>query len=148
MSMLFTPPVSQTHKADPPMVVRVSQPWNANLHYDKVLLALTAPTGGQRVLDVGCGDGFLSAALVERGHRVTGLDADAPVLARARERWGAASVDWVHADLMTADLAPASFDAVVSNATLHHLPDTRAALRQFFGVDAETIAHAARQLLA
>ncbi len=112
------------------MVVRVSQPWNANLHYDKVLLALTAPTGGQRVLDVGCGDGFLSAALVERGHRVTGLDADAPVLARARERWGAASVDWVHADLMTADLAPASFDAVVSNATLHHLPDTRAALRR------------------
>lgn len=54
------------------MVVRVSQPWNANLHYDKVLLALTAPTGGQRVLDVGCGDGFLSAALVERGRGARG----------------------------------------------------------------------------
>ena len=33
-----------------------------------------APGGGARVLDVGCGDGYLSALLAERGYDVTGVE--------------------------------------------------------------------------
>ncbi|WP_460770321.1 class I SAM-dependent methyltransferase [Mariniluteicoccus flavus] len=43
-------------------------------------------------------------------------------LARARTRWPDAAVEWRQGDVMAAELGP--FDAVVSNATLHHLPDT------------------------
>jgi SAM-dependent methyltransferase len=39
---------------------------------------------GQRVLDLGCGDGSLARALAGRGGRVTGLDSSTVFLARAR----------------------------------------------------------------
>ena len=102
------------------------RPWNINIHLDRLLARLAAP--GDRVLDVGCGDGFLSARLAEVGYHVVALDADAGVLDRAQERWAGRPVDWVHGDLMTHPLAAGSFDAALSNATLHHLPDAGAAL--------------------
>lgn len=99
-----------------------AQPWNINIHYDQLLQALTP--SGSRVLDVGCGDGFLSARLADSDCRVVALDADAGVLSRARERWTGYDIEWVHGDLLSYPFEPESFDVVVSNATLHHLPDT------------------------
>lgn len=102
--------------------------WNANLHYDGLLDRLV-PDGARRALDVGCGDGFLAARLSERVDEVIGLDLDGPVLERARARFPEARVEWMRADAMTAPLPARSFDAVVSNAALHHL-DEAAALRR------------------
>lgn len=107
------------------------RPWNLNIHYDQRLAALASP--GDRVLDVGCGDGFLAARLADRGCRVLGLDADAEVLDRARARWPASGVTWVCGDVLARIDDPSHavegrFDAVLSNATLHHLSDTSAAL--------------------
>lgn len=107
----------------------IDAPWNLNIHYDRLLADLVPPDS--RVLDVGCGDGFLSSRLAAAGCSVVGLDADAGVLRRARERWPDADVTWVHGDVLTHPFAAGSFDAVVSNATLHHLPDTAAGLRRF-----------------
>ena len=56
------------------------------------------------------------------------LDADAGVLERARHRWRGRRIDWIHDDLLTVDLPLNSFDVVLSNATLHHLPDEGEAL--------------------
>jgi 2-polyprenyl-3-methyl-5-hydroxy-6-metoxy-1,4-benzoquinol methylase len=109
---------------------RGEQLWNLNIHYD-ALLDSRVPPGVLRVLDVGCGDGLLAARLTRRIPDVTALDVDAPVLKRARDRFAGAPVRWMQGDVMTADLA--GFDAVVSNAVLHHLPDTGAALRRFPG---------------
>jgi SAM-dependent methyltransferase len=39
-------------------------------------------------------------------------------------------VTWCHGDILTHSLGVESFDAVLSNATPHHLPDARAALRR------------------
>ncbi len=100
--------------------------WNANIHYDTLLAMLASPD--DRVLDVGCGDGFLSAKLAEAGCQVVALDADAEVLERAKQRWPESQIDWLHADLMTAELPLDSFDVVLSNAALHHLPDLGEAL--------------------
>lgn len=103
------------------------QPWNVNIHYDRLLAELAPP--GSRVLDIGCGDGFLSARLVDRGCEVVALDADADVLDRARERWVDDAIDWVHADVRSRPFPANSFDVVLSNAALHHLTDTGRALR-------------------
>ena len=105
----------------------MAEPWNVNIHYDARLDA-AVPAAARSALDVGCGDGFLAARLADRVPLVVAIDVDAPVLARARARFPDAKVSWCHGDVMTYPLAPGSFDAVVCNAALHHLPDTRAAL--------------------
>ncbi|HET9975413.1 MAG TPA: class I SAM-dependent methyltransferase, partial [Streptosporangiaceae bacterium] len=104
-------------------------PWNINIYYDARLSACV-PAAAAAVLDVGCGDGFLAARLARRVPLVVGIDIDAPVLSRARARFPDTPVTWCHGDILTQPLEPGSFDAVVSNAALHHLPDARAALRR------------------
>ena len=55
--------------------------------YDRpAMLAMAGDVRGLRVLDVGCATGALSAALVERGATVVGVDVDARFVARAQAR--------------------------------------------------------------
>ena len=105
----------------------MAEPWNINIHYDRKL-DKCVPSEAASALEVGCGDGFLAARLSQRIPGVVAVDADEPVLARAKQRFPTAPVTWRHGDIL--DLADelGEFDAVVSNATLHHLPDTRVAL--------------------
>jgi SAM-dependent methyltransferase len=104
-------------------------PWNANIHHDGRLDACV-PASARSVLEVGCGDGFLAARLARRVPLVVAVDIDAPVLEQAPARFPGAKVTWCHGDVLSHPLRRQPFDAVVSNATLHHLPDTRAALRR------------------
>jgi SAM-dependent methyltransferase len=53
------------------------------------------------VLDLGCGTGTLCCALAERGHRVTGLDPAAAMLAVARTKPYAERVEWVQSSAQT-----------------------------------------------
>jgi SAM-dependent methyltransferase len=82
------------------------------------VVELMAPIPGERILDVGCGDGFLTAKLAGLGCNVVGVDASAAQVEAARKL----GLDARVAD--AAGLAFASeFDAVFSNATLHWLKD-------------------------
>jgi 2-polyprenyl-3-methyl-5-hydroxy-6-metoxy-1,4-benzoquinol methylase len=54
-----------------------------------------------RVLDLGCGTGTLCCALAERGHRVTGVDPAAAMLAVARRKRQAEQVEWVESSAQT-----------------------------------------------
>jgi ubiquinone/menaquinone biosynthesis C-methylase UbiE len=65
---------------------------------------------GDRVLEIGCGDGALTELLARRGLQVLGVDPAAP---SAAHLW-AGSID---------DLDAAPFDLVVASVSLHHLPD-------------------------
>ena len=78
------------------------------------VVELLAPQPGERILDLGCGDGVLTRRLVEIGCSVVGVDA-APDMVRE------ACVRGVDARLADgADLRfAAEFDAVFSNAALH-----------------------------
>jgi 2-polyprenyl-3-methyl-5-hydroxy-6-metoxy-1,4-benzoquinol methylase len=94
--------------------------WNHNLQYHGVLLdALPQPC--ERVLDVGCGEGMLALELSERAGRVTAIDIDGPTVDVARRDAPADNIDYVVGDVLTHDLEPGAFDAVVSVAALHHL---------------------------
>lgn len=75
-----------------------------------------------RVLDLGCGAGNLALHMSERGGRVVGLDVSASMLEiaeRRRRRRGVRNVALVRGDLAQTPFAPASFDLVVADASLH-----------------------------
>jgi SAM-dependent methyltransferase len=82
------------------------------------VVALLAPIAGERILDLGCGDGALTAALVARGCEVVAIDASAAQIEAARARGLNARVLDGHALDFVAD-----FDAVFSNAALHWMLD-------------------------
>jgi ubiquinone/menaquinone biosynthesis C-methylase UbiE len=85
----------------------------------------------QDILDVGCGTGQLACAFAARGHRVTGADPAAAMLAVARGRPGGDQVRWIQTD--AAGLSgPARFDLIVLTGHVFQLllgdDDVRAAL--------------------
>lgn len=90
---------------------------------------LLDPRPGERVLDLGCGDGVLTARLVERGASVVGVDASAAQVAAARER----GLDARVVDGTALDLGE-TFDAVFSNAALHWMKPPEAVARGVAGL--------------
>jgi SAM-dependent methyltransferase len=78
------------------------------------LVELLAPRPGERILDLGCGDGALTARLAELDCEVIGVDADPDMVRAARER----GVDARLADGAALPFVR-EFDAVFSNAALH-----------------------------
>ncbi len=84
--------------------------------YGSNLLELLDPQPGERILDIGCGTGQLTAEIARRGAQVTGLDTAAEMLAGARKNFP--EISFVLADAAGFDF-PEPFDAVFSNAALH-----------------------------
>ncbi|GAA4105553.1 class I SAM-dependent methyltransferase [Actinomadura miaoliensis] len=100
--------------------------WNHNTHYHGVVLS-SVPRGCGAALDVGCGDGLLVRRLAPRAEHVTGLDASAEMVARARElSEGVGNVEFVEADFLEYDVPREHFDFVCSVAAIHHMDFTAA----------------------
>jgi trans-aconitate methyltransferase len=100
-----------------------AQEWNAQQYIQtagfvprmgEYLLDLLAPQTGERVLDVGCGEGSLTAKIAARGADVVGVDADENMVQAAR----AAGLDARRMDARDMPFR-AEFDAAFSNAALH-----------------------------
>ena len=78
------------------------------------VVELLAPQPGERILDLGCGDGVLTRKLVDLGCEVVAVDSSAPLIE-------AATALGLDARLMSAEalVFDNEFDAVFSNAVLH-----------------------------
>jgi len=101
----------------------VSQRWNPSDYernarfvsdYGSSVVELLDPRPGERILDLGCGDGVLTRKLLERGCEVVGVDSSADMVEVARTLGVDARVMDGHELTFQAE-----FDAVFSNAALH-----------------------------
>jgi SAM-dependent methyltransferase len=91
-------------------------------------LDLLDPKPGERILDVGCGDGVLTKRIAERGAAVTGIDNNLDMIRAAH----ANGVDALVVD--SADMHfDREFDAAFSNAALHWMLDKNAVAAGIFG---------------
>ncbi len=110
-----------------PVQLPASQNWRAdvyaaNAHFvpelGQPVLDLLQPQPGERILDLGCGDGALTEKLVAQGAHVVGVDNSADMIAAARQRGLDARI--MDARALTFEN---EFDAVFSNAALHWVKD-------------------------
>ncbi len=87
------------------------------------VVELLNPQSGERVLDLGCGDGTLTAKLREMGVDVVGVDASPDQVDAARELG-------LDARVVNGEALPfeSEFDAVFSNAAMHWMPDADAVI--------------------
>jgi SAM-dependent methyltransferase len=88
------------------------------------VLELLAPASGERILDLGCGDGVLTEKFAAAEATVVAVDAGPDMVAAARAR----GLDARVIDGQKLPLA-GEFDAVFSNAALHWMRDQEAVLR-------------------
>ena len=107
----------------PDSLVRGQQGWDPD-RYGRVarfvadlglpVVDLLAPKPGERILDLGCGDGPLTKKLADLGAVVVGVDASAPQIAAAQKLG-------LDARVMDGEALrfPPAFDAVFTNAALH-----------------------------
>lgn len=94
---------------------------------------------GARVLDIGAGTGHFVRAAARAGLHPTAADISPTMLDYSRreaEKERLRGIDHVHAGFLSLDFPEASFDAVLTSAALHHLPDTwkTVALENIHGV--------------
>ncbi|MBZ5590749.1 MAG: methyltransferase domain-containing protein [Acidobacteriia bacterium] len=103
---------------------------NRILNSDPVLWAFAGDVGGLRVLDAGCGNGYLSKQLSDRGALVTGIDISERMIAIARAQYPNVEfrVDSC-AELRT--VSDAQFHLVIANYVLMDTPDLDWTLQAF-----------------
>ncbi len=112
----------------PGMNAVTDQAWNPT-HYDRAgafvpklaadLVDLLAPKPGERVLDLGCGTGDLTAQLAASGASLLGVDASSDMVNEARRKHPGLSFSLGDGQELCFER---EFDAVFSNATLHWMP--------------------------
>jgi trans-aconitate 2-methyltransferase len=106
-----------------------AQRWNSELYqeshsfvwqYGRDLLQLLAPQPGERILDVGCGTGQLTAAIASSGAEVVGVDHSEEMILAARKNFPNLYFEVADAARLRFSI---EFDAVFSNAALHWVRD-------------------------
>jgi ubiquinone/menaquinone biosynthesis C-methylase UbiE len=108
--------------------------------FKRLLMAQASVHGTHRVLDVGCGSGTLLIWLKQAtpAASVTGIDADAKILVRARQKARQARTEIAFDQGLAFALpyADGTYDRVVSSLLFHHLQpeDKRATLREIHRV--------------
>ena len=96
-----------------------------------VLLRMLGDVRGLRILDAGCGHGYLSRILAGRGAQLTGVEPAQPLYDYAAEREAGQplGIRYVQADLCRLPDLGDPFDAVVANMVFLGIPDWAEAMR-------------------
>lgn len=96
-----------------------------------VVFALADLKPGDRVLDIGCGDGNYTGRAAERTGSAVGLDRDPAMLAAAAARHrDVRGLDWIEGDATLVPFPDASFDVVLAITVLCFVRDRRAVIAE------------------
>ena len=113
------------------------QPYLVDLTYGEIynLVDAFAPNRQQRIIDLGCGSGFLSLELARAGHDVLGIDVDAEALRRARYvrdndpfKSKRGSLEYKCADFSSWKDRGSFYDLAIFSRALHHMAQPANAL--------------------
>ena len=97
----------------------------------RALVDAVAPVPGQRVLDVACGTGLVSAELLRRARvSLVALDQSPQMLAAARRRFAGSDVELVEGRAEQLPFEDATFDAVTFTYLLRYVDDPRATVAE------------------
>ena len=112
--------------------------WNPELYesrhsfvweFGRGVIELLRPQPGERILDVGCGTGQLTAEIAKSGAQVLGVDRSPKMIEQARSNFPELTFEVADATTMRFS----GFDAVFSNAALHWVKNARAAAAAISG---------------
>ncbi len=112
--------------------------WDAGLYesghafvwkYGAALLPLLDSQPGERILDLGCGTGQLTAEIAASGAETLGIDSSPEMIGQARQNYP--KLKFQLADARSFEVSQ-HFDAVFSNAALHWIPDARPVVRAIY----------------
>lgn len=101
----------------------------------RIILDRVQADAGDRVLEVGCGDGLHAPGYAQR-YEYAGIDLSQSLVEQTRERVDAVADRWTvrQADALDLEWRDDEFGAVVGTAILHHLPDYQRALAEWVRV--------------
>lgn len=108
-------------------------------HHRKILnpcvRALLGDLAGERLLDAGCGEGYLSRYYAELGARVTGVDLSEKLIRTAETLTTDVSIDYRVGNICNlCDFPEGAFDAVLCNLVILNVPCVREAISEFYRV--------------
>lgn len=118
------------------MAITEKNTWNTSLYDNKhdfvfkygeyLVQQLLTPQEGERILDIGCGTGYLTSLIAASGAMVTGMDSSIDMIAKARN-------EYPHLPFRLASVTDfdfnESFDALFSNAVLHWVTEKEQAIQ-------------------
>jgi len=113
------------------------QPYLADLTYGEIqrLVDEFVPGPALKILDVGCGRGYLSLELAREGHDVLGIDLDQKMIGQARKTMDTdpnkserGPLNYQVQDFANWKDSDYKFDMIIFNRVLHHVPKPGKAL--------------------
>lgn len=116
------------------MTTAINTKWNASLYdskhdfvfkYGEDLVELLHPKEGERILDLGCGTGYLTNIIASSKANVIGIDSSVEMIKKATATYPAIEFRVLSATDFSFDK---SFDAIFSNAVLHWITEKEKAI--------------------
>ncbi|MBC7350385.1 MAG: class I SAM-dependent methyltransferase [Candidatus Aminicenantes bacterium] len=96
----------------------------------KIILRWLNPQPGEKILDVGCGEGYLSEKIASCGALVKAIDLNPKAIASARNRVKNERLEFRELDAAELDYPEAFFDKIVSFCVIEHFVDDEKVLFQ------------------
>ncbi len=107
--------------------------WHQKHDIDPVLLELAGSLEDKQVLDLGCGNGYLSRVLAHKGARVTAIDLSTKLIEYAIEEEVVhpAGISYLVRDAAhLTDISAASFDVIIANMSVMDIADIQGAMHE------------------